>query len=58
MNKQNLAFLFSLYEEYIYTVKALIAEVELKYESFPLSIFNEIRSFNDHIARCVDKGMT
>ena len=30
----------------------LIAEIEVRYEKFPSPIFNEIRAFNDHIARC------
>lgn len=41
-----------LYNQYNHTIKPLIAEIEIRYESFPTPIFNEIRAFNDHIARC------
>lgn len=41
-----------LYYQYNNTIKLLIAEIEIRYESFPTPIFNEIRAFNDHIARC------
>ncbi len=42
----------SLYSVYNNVVKPLIAEIEVRYEVFPTAIFNEIRAFNDHIARC------
>ena len=41
-----------LYEAYNNVIKPLIAEIEVRYEQFPIVIFNEIRAFNDHIARC------
>ena len=41
-----------LYRTYIDVIKPLIAEIEVRYEKFPTPIFNEIRAFNDHIARC------
>lgn len=41
-----------LYEAYKNVIKPLIAEIEVRYEQFPIVIFNEIRAFNDHIARC------
>lgn len=33
-------------------IKPLIAEIESLSESIPLPLFNEIRAFNDHVARC------
>ena len=44
-----------LYGGYNQTIKVLIADIETKYQRFPDSIFNEIRAFNDHIARCYIK---
>lgn len=45
--------LLNLYNEcYNETLKPLLATVESLYEEQPVVIFNEIRSFNDHIARC------
>ena len=44
--------LFPLYATYNESIKFLIAHIELLYEKFPTPIFNEIRAFNDHIARC------
>lgn len=41
-----------LYNRYNEVIKPLIAEIEVRFESFPTSIFNEIRAFNDHISRC------
>lgn len=41
-----------LYNRYNNDVKLLIGAVEAKTESFPIQIWNEIRAFNDHIARC------
>lgn len=41
-----------LYFQYGTIVKPLMAEIEAKGERMPLPIFNEIRAFNDHIARC------
>ena len=36
-----------LYNKYNHVIKPLIAEIEVRFESFPISIFNEIRAFND-----------
>lgn len=44
--------LIPLYDSYNNIIKPLIAEIEIRYELFPIVIFNEIRAFNDHIARC------
>lgn len=41
-----------LYHDYNTIVKPLIAEIEVRFEEFPVNIFNEIRAFNDHVARC------
>ena len=41
-----------LYDKYNSVIKPLIAEIEVRFESFPTSIFNEIRAFNDHVSRC------
>lgn len=41
-----------LYQTYNGVIKPLIAEIEVRFEQFPTSIYNEIRAFNDHIARC------
>lgn len=41
-----------LYKVYNEVVKPLIAEIEVRFEAFPTSVYNEIRAFNDHIARC------
>jgi hypothetical protein len=41
-----------LYKDYNDVIKPLIAVLELYYEKFPLPVFNEIRAYNDHIARC------
>lgn len=41
-----------LYVEYNEVIKPLIAELEAREEASPQPIFNEIRAFNDHIARC------
>ncbi len=41
-----------LYLKYAENVRPLILSVEVMYEVFPVSVYNEIRAFNDHIARC------
>lgn len=58
MNEKNHASLLVLYEAYNETLKPLLAEVESKQEFHPLPIFNELRSFFDHIARCYRPGVT
>lgn len=40
------------YIQYCEVIKPLIAQIEAQSEKFPLPIFNEIRAFNDHVARC------
>jgi len=47
--------LIPLYETYNGVIKPLVAEIEVRFEKFPLSIFNEIRAFNDHVSRCYSK---
>lgn len=40
------------YIRYCDVIKPLLARIEAFSEKFPLPLFNEIRAFNDHIARC------
>ncbi len=40
------------YIQYCDVIKPLIARIEAQSEKIPLPLFNEIRAFNDHIARC------
>ena len=47
--------LIPLYATYNEVIKPLIAEIEARFEAFPISIFNEIRAFNDHVSRCYQK---
>ena len=61
-DKEN-AKLEELYGIYNETIKLLIAEIEALTQKFPIEVFNEIRAFTDHIARCylpvsmgIDKG--
>ena len=42
----------SCYVSYCEVIKPLIAQIEACSEKLPLPLFNEIRAFNDHIARC------
>ncbi len=42
----------SLYTNYNEVIRPLISEIEARQEVFPAPLFNEIRAFNDHIARC------
>ena len=44
--------LYPLYKNYNETIKPLIGAIEVYYEKFPIQIFNEIRSYNDHVSRC------
>lgn len=46
------AIIRPLYVEYNEVIKPLIAELEAREEASPQPIFNEIRAFNDHVARC------
>lgn len=52
MNPNFFERLTPLYNKYNNVIKPLIAEIEVRFESFPTSIFNEIRAFNDHVSRC------
>ena len=52
MDSQYTAQITLLYRTYNEVIKPLIAEIEVRYEKFPTPIFNEIRAFNDHVARC------
>ena len=47
-----------LFSEYNNKLKPLIATVESLKQEFPGQILNEIRAFNDHIARCFLFGTT
>lgn len=52
MNSDFFERLTPLYGKYNNVIKPLVAEIEVRFESFPISIFNEIRAFNDHVSRC------
>ncbi len=52
MNPENLELLNKLYDKYNNKFRPLFIEVEITYQLIPLPIFNEIRAFSDHIARC------
>lgn len=52
MNPDFFERLTPLYGKYNNVIKPLVAEIEVRFESFPISIFNEIRAFNDHVSRC------
>jgi hypothetical protein len=41
-----------LYDTYSTEIRPLISEIEARFEEFPVPILNEIRAFNDHVARC------
>ncbi len=41
-----------LFSQYNQVIKPLIAEIEARSETMPQPLFNEIRAFTDHIARC------
>lgn len=41
-----------LFAQYNQVIKPLIAEIEARSETMPQPLFNEIRAFTDHIARC------
>jgi len=58
MNSQFSSHVAMLYRTYLEVIKPLIAEIEVRYEKFPTPIFNEIRAFNDHIARCHREGIS
>lgn len=53
MNMQETPYkIHSCYEQYCGVIKPLIAQIEASSEKIPLPLLNEIRAFNDHIARC------
>lgn len=52
MNKDYQILVEECYSQYCGIIKPLIARIEALSEKIPLPIFNEIRAFNDHIARC------
>lgn len=52
MNESQILELGTQHKLYLFAVKPLIAEVEVYYQRFPNELFNEIRAFNDHVARC------
>jgi hypothetical protein len=55
MNAEFFEKLTPLYTTYNEVIKPLVAEIEARFESFPTSLFNEIRAFNDHVSRCYQK---
>ena len=44
-----------IYDTYNGTIKDLLADIESRYQKFPLTVYNEIRAVFDHIARCYHK---
>lgn len=52
MNRESLGSIAECYVSYCSVIKPLIAQIEARSEKIPLQLFNEIRAFNDHIARC------
>ena len=52
MNHESLGVIEECYVSYCSVIKPLIAQIEARSEKLPLQLFNEIRAFNDHIARC------
>lgn len=52
MTQQDRAHIEDCYVRYCAVIKPLIANIESLSEKIPLPLFNEIRAFNDHIARC------
>lgn len=51
MTEENQNLLKKIYECYANQAKPLLADIEALYERFPLPLYNEIRSLNDHVAR-------
>lgn len=52
MTRENQSLIENFYCQYCGVIKPLIARIEAQSERIPLPLFNEIRAFNDHIARC------
>jgi hypothetical protein len=57
MKKEHLNRIENLYKHYINIIKPLLCDYEVRAEKFPLSIFNDIMSFVDHISRCYLDGV-
>ena len=58
MNPQFEKVSTELFSQYNNNVKPLIAEIEARGEVMPQPLFNEIRAFTDHIARCYREDIT
>jgi len=41
-----------IYDTYNGTIKDLLADIESRYQKFPITVYNEIRAVFDHIAKC------
>lgn len=52
MTEKSYGKIVSCYIQYCEIIKPLVARIEALSERIPLPLFNEIRAFNDHIARC------
>lgn len=52
MTEESYGKIAECYVQYCEIIKPLIARIEALSERIPLPLFNEIRAFNDHIARC------
>lgn len=52
MTEEASRLIVDCYVHYCEVIKPLIARIEALSEKIPLPLFNEIRAFNDHIARC------
>ena len=58
MNPQFEKVSAELFSQYNNNIKPLIAEIEARGEVMPQPLFNEIRAFTDHIARCYRENIT
>lgn len=47
-----------LYAEYNSVIKNLLITIEARGEVLPTPLHNELRSFNDHVARCYKEGIS
>ncbi len=56
LTPEQLEKIAALYVNYNEVIRPLISEIEARQEIFPAPLFNEIRAFNDHIARCYLSG--
>jgi hypothetical protein len=48
----------NIYDTYNGTIKELLADIESRYQKFPIIIYNEIRAVFDHIARCYNNDFS